>query len=269
MFACLQIRNVKKEEYYQANKDKIGRDKVLQTIDESSEETYKTPQVLIDKLLQLFYDGHFEERIIKEQIETVIIAGNETSALTISYVLLLLAMHPDIQERVYDELRSIYESQTEDTAYEHVQKMPYLDAVLKEGMRLFPVAPFIVRTVCADIQLNTCTLPKDAIVMMSLFNMHRNEKIWGPNPDNFDPDNFLLSERVNSRSPFSFLPFSGGPRNCIGLQYAMISMKVILSGLLRRYKYTTNLKLDELVMRFELTLKLDNKHMVAIERRNW
>lgn len=240
-----------------------------QVIDESSEETYKSPQVLIDKLLELYFDGQFQERIIKEQIETVIIAGNETSALTISYVLLLLAMHPEIQERLYDELRSVYDTQTEDSTYEQVQKLPYLDAVLKEGMRLFPVAPFIVRTACADIQLSTCTVPKDAIIMMSLFNLHRNEQVWGSNPDAFDPDNFLLSERVNSRSPFSFLPFSGGPRNCIGLQYAMISMKVILSGLLRRFKYTTNLKLNELVMRFELTLKLDNKHMVAITRREW
>lgn len=208
---------MKKEEYYNNHQDKIGKDKqITQLIDESSEESYKTPQVLIDKLLQLYYDGHFEERIVKEQIETVIIAGNETSALTISYVILLLAMHPDIQERLYDELRSVYETQTENTIYEHIQKLPYLDSVLKEGMRLFPVAPFIVRTVCADTQLSNCTVPKDAIIMMSLFNLHRNEIEWGTNSENFDPDNFFLSERVATRSPFSFLPFSGGPRNCIG-----------------------------------------------------
>lgn len=214
-----QIRNVKKSEYKTLNQDKIGATKPNEVIAETSEDSYKTPQVLIDKLLQLFYDGHFEEKIIKEQIETVIIAGNETSALTISYVILLLAMHPDIQDRVFEELRSVYDSQTEDSTYAQVQKLPYLDSVLKEGMRLFPVAPFIVRTVCADVQLSNCTVPKDAIVMMSLFNLQRNEKIWGPNADEFDPDNFLLTERVCGRHPYSFLPFSGGPRNCIGKDF--------------------------------------------------
>lgn len=172
--------------------------------------------MLIDKLLQLYYGGQFTEKIVKEQIETVVIAGNETSALTLSYVLLMLAMHPHAQERVYDELRSVYDTQTEDSTYEQIQRLPYLDSVLKEGMRLFPVAPFLVRTVCADTQLSNCTAPKDALIMLSLYNLHRNEQEWGPNAEDFDPDNFLLSERVSARHPYSFLPFSGGPRNCIG-----------------------------------------------------
>jgi len=263
-----KIRNIKKAEY-KKNLEAAGKYNTEHIIDEEADESYKTPQVLIDKLLQLYYGGQFTEKIVKEQIETVVIAGNETSALTLSYVLLMLAMHPHIQERVYDELRSVYDTQTEDSTYEQIQKLPYLDSVLKEGMRLFPVAPFLVRTVCADIQLSNCTAPKDAFIMLSLYNLHRNEQEWGPNADDFDPDNFLLSERVSARHPYSFLPFSGGPRNCIGLQYAMISMKIALAGLLRQFKYTTNLKRSDLVMRFELTLKLDNKHMVALDRRAW
>lgn len=219
-------------------------------------------------MFRLFYAGKFSEQIVKEQIETVIIAGNETSALTISYTLLMLAMNTKIQDRVFYELRDVFDTVDEDTKYEHIQRLTYLDWVLKEGMRMFPVAPFIVRVCTEDTKLSTCTVPKDAIITMSLFNMHRRKDIWGNDADVFNPEHFN-PENASGRNPFSFLPFSGGPRNCIGLQYAMISMKVILAGILRKYRFETDLKMDELVMRFELTLKLDNKHLVHMERREW
>lgn len=160
---------MKRDEYFAKNKDKIAEE----VIAENSEETYKTPQVLIDKLFRLFFAGKFSDQIVKEQIETVLIAGNETSALTLSYTILLLAMYPEIQEKVYAELRSAYDTQDEETSYEKVQQLPYLDMVLKEGMRMFPVAPFIVRTAIADTAISSCVIPKGAIIMMSIFNLQR------------------------------------------------------------------------------------------------
>lgn len=94
---------MKRDEYFNKNKDKITEN----PIPDDSEESYKTPQVLIDQLFNLFYSGKFSEQLVKEQIETVLIAGNETSALTLSYTILLLAMHPEIQDRLYNELRSV------------------------------------------------------------------------------------------------------------------------------------------------------------------
>lgn len=160
---------MKRDEYFDKNKHSI----VEKSISEDSDESYKTPQVLIDQLFRLFFSGHFSEQVVKEQIETVLIAGNETSALTLSYTILLLAMYPDIQERLYNELRSVYDTQDEETSYERVQKLTYLDLVLKESMRMFPVAPFIVRTATADTPVSSCIIPKGSIVMMSIFNMQR------------------------------------------------------------------------------------------------
>lgn len=82
-------------------------------------------------------------------------------------------MYPEIQDRLYEELHSVYDSQDEYTSYEKVQQMPYLDMVLKEGMRMFPVAPFIVRTATVDTPVSTCIIPKNAIIMMSIFNVQR------------------------------------------------------------------------------------------------
>lgn len=161
---------MKREEYFEKNKNKIAEQEF---IPEDSQKSYTTPQVLIDQLWHLFFAGKFSEQIVKEQIETVLIAGNETSALTLSYILLLIAMYPDVQERLYNELRSVFDTQDEDTSHDKLQYLPYLDCVLKEGMRLFPVAPFIVRTCIADTKISNCIIPKKAIIMMSIFNLQR------------------------------------------------------------------------------------------------
>lgn len=182
----------------------------------------------------------------------------------------MLAMYPEIQDRLYEELHSVYASQDEYTSYEKIQQLPYLDMVncqfsiciraffcntqkmfynyvfekvLKEGMRMFPVAPFIVRTATADTAVSTCTIPKNSIIMMSIFNMQRvtttaliigfnirwksilmhkkktiflqRKDVWGEDAEEFNPDHFLPGN-ISTRNPFTFLPFSGGPRNCIG-----------------------------------------------------
>lgn len=206
------------EEYWNNNKNTIP-DLLQKTIDENSDAPFKSPQILIDQLSRLFYAGKFSEELVKEQIDTVIIAGNETSGLTVSYTILMLAMHPEIQERVFEELERVFDSADEYLSCEHIQQLNYLDCVLKEVMRMFPVAPFIVRCCTADTKLSTCTIPKGAVVMVSLFNLHRRSDIWGSDVNEFNPDHFS-PERMDGRHPFAFIPFGGGPRNCIGLVFA-------------------------------------------------
>lgn len=82
-------------------------------------------------------------------------------------------MYPEIQERLFRELRAAYDTHDEQTSYERLQQLPYLDSVLKESMRLFPVAPFIVRNAIADTPISNCIIPKGAIIMMSIFNVQR------------------------------------------------------------------------------------------------
>lgn len=102
-------------------------------ISEDSEETYKTPQVLIDQLFELHFNGKLDDKIIRDQVETIVIAGNETTALSLSYIILLLAMYPSVQEKVYEELHTVFDSEKEEATYEHIQRLTYLDRVIKEG----------------------------------------------------------------------------------------------------------------------------------------
>lgn len=103
-------------------------------------------------------------------------------------------------------------------------------------------------------------------MFFSIYTLHRDPEIWGPESEVFNPDNFL-PERVLSRHPYSFLPFSAGPRNCVGFKQAMLSLKVMLATLIRHYKFSTSLKMEDLRLKIDITMKLTNKHMVSIQRR--
>lgn len=100
-----------------------------------------------------------------------------------------------------------------------------------------------------------------------IYTLHRSVEIWGEDANKFNPDNFL-PENVEKRHPYSFIPFASGARNCIGDKYAMLAMKIMIINLLRSYKFSTHLKLDELETEMHLTLKLINKFLVSVNSRN-
>ncbi|XP_063709170.1 probable cytochrome P450 313a4 [Culicoides brevitarsis] len=194
--------------------------------------------------------------------------GNETSALSVSFCLLMLAMHQDIQERVVDELRSVFDTKDQPVTPEAVSKLEYLSMVMNETLRLFPITPLIGREALKDTKLDKFEIPAGACIIMPIYKVHRNKKLWGENAHLFNPDNFL-PENVEKRHPYCFLPFSQGPRNCIGWRYSLLAMKTMLCHLLRNYKFTTHIKYHELKFKMCLDLKITNKHMVQIERRDF
>lgn len=178
---------------------------------------------------------------------------------------MLLAMNPIMQDRVYEELRTNI-ANYDYIDYDTISKLEYLDRALKESMRLLTLSFILLRITEADVKLKKCTVPKGTILIMNLFELHRSEKIWGPNSLEFDPDRFL-PEAVAQRHPFAFLPFSTGPRNCIGFKYALNSMKVMLCHLLLRYKFSTSIQMDDISFKFAFLLKLNNKYMFKLEKR--
>lgn len=162
-----QIFEIKKKEYLAEQQNNFTPES------KSEDDSYKTPQILINQLFRLLFAGQFDEQTVKEQLETILISGSETSALSVSYIILMLAMHPEIQERLYDELHSLYTAQDEETTYEHMQRLTYMEQIIKETLRLFPVGPFIVRRTNADVTISNCTVPKNSYIALSIFNLHR------------------------------------------------------------------------------------------------
>ncbi|XP_025158653.1 cytochrome P450 4C1-like, partial [Harpegnathos saltator] len=174
-------------------------------------------------------------------------------------------------EKVYEELVEIYGTQDPKTVpvkFEDLQHMNYLERVIKETLRLFPVVPIIGRRLDENLQIGEYILPEGAEVIIGIIHMHRNEKYW-LNALTFDPDRFL-PENMENIHPYCYIPFSNGPRNCIGSRYGMMSMKVLISTLLRTFilKVDKRMEINEIELKIETMLASRKPLKVRIEKRN-
>ncbi|XP_067209289.1 cytochrome P450 4C1-like isoform X1 [Linepithema humile] len=226
---------------------------------------------LIDILLKACHEGRLTRQELLDHVITMLFTAIDTTAVTINFVTFMLANFPEVQEKAYKELSEIYGNESPKSVpikYDDLQKMDYLNRVIKETMRLFPAAPLIGRILTEDLKIGETILPKGADVLMSIFHMHRNKKHWS-NPLMFDPDRFL-PEKEEHFSKY-FVPFSIGLRNCIGQKYAMISMKVILATLIRTFEFKVdkNIKIDEIKLSMDATLCTVNPLKVKIKKRDY
>ncbi|XP_055642222.1 probable cytochrome P450 313a4 [Toxorhynchites rutilus septentrionalis] len=192
--------------------------------------------------------------------------GNDTSALAVAHACLFLAMYPDIQEKVYTEIIEYFPSEEAEINAESLKLLVYTDMFTKELLRHCPVAPTIARTCMRDIELDGVTIPAGNVFIFSFWALHRRKDVWGPDADKFDPDNFL-PERCHARNPNAYMPFSTGPRNCIGARYAMISLKVMIIHILRNFKLRTEIRHEDIRFKFGMTLRIETEHLIQVEKR--
>jgi cytochrome P450 len=176
----------------------------------------------------------------------------------------MLAMQLDVQQKVFDEIHELDTSAP--ITMEGLRAYTFLEQVIKESLRLFPVFPLAGRKPMSDVNIGPCVVTPDVSVLIDLFSLHRRKDIWGANADTFDPTRFA-PDQMEGKHPYCFIPFSAGPRNCIGSRYAMLKIKVILIHLLKSYKFTTDLKFDDLKLNYMVSLRLHNRHLVKISRR--
>lgn len=175
-------------------------------------------------------------------------------------------MFPDIQEKVFDEISTLCPDSDQPLTAAILSDLVYMEAFLKEVLRLCPVAPIIARESSDVMELDGTTFPKGTIFMLNLLTLHRRSDIWGSNCACFDPERFLTGH-TEDRHPFGYLPFSGGQRNCIGQRYAMMSLKVMVVQLLRSFRISTQIRFEDLRFQFGLLLELSFEYLVQFDKR--
>ncbi|XP_075176639.1 cytochrome P450 4A4-like [Anomaloglossus baeobatrachus] len=171
---------------------------------------------------------------LRAEVDTFMFEGHDTTASGISWILYCLAKYPEHQEKCREEIREVLGDRTT-FEWEDLGKLPYTTMCIKESMRLFPPVPEVVRELKEPITFfDGQSLPKGTIVLISIYIINRCPSIW-EDPEVFDPLRFS-PENSSSRHSHAFLPFSAGPRNCIGQNFAMNEMKVAVALTLQKFE---------------------------------
>ncbi|XP_068626784.1 cytochrome P450 4C1-like [Battus philenor] len=213
---------------------------------------------MLDLLITAEKDGLIDSEGIEEEVDTFMFEGHDTTASGLTYCLMLIANHPDVQQKIVAELKEIYGETKRATTIEDFNDMRYMDRCIKEAMRLYPPVPFISRKINEEIKLSNYIVPAGTLCHIHIYDLHRCESLF-PNPTKFDPDRFL-PENIGDRHNYAYIPFSAGPRNCIGQKFAMMQMKSMLSAVLRNYEVLPVTSCSDL--RFQSDLVLRNSEPV-------
>ncbi|KAK7588222.1 hypothetical protein V9T40_005467 [Parthenolecanium corni] len=233
--------------------------------EEKNDKSYKN---VIDILLnQAEAEDQFTNQEIADEVTTILFAGSETNAITISFTLFMLAIRQDIQEKVYNELSEVFGEDDRLPTMEDLNQLVYLEQCIKETLRFVTVAPLSSRVSSEDITLSSGHLiPAGVSIVAAYVLMHRDEKYYS-NPSQWNPANFD-ADKVASRPAGAFVPFGYGPRKCLGYKYAYLAIKTLLSTLLRNYKFSTDFREEDVELTIDILLRSATPYRVKVECRH-
>uniref|UniRef100_A0A673KME6 unspecific monooxygenase n=1 Tax=Sinocyclocheilus rhinocerous TaxID=307959 RepID=A0A673KME6_9TELE len=179
---------------------------------------------------------HFKYHEILSQSFVFILGGYETTSTTLTYLLYNLATNPDCLEKLVLEIDTNFPPDTPIT-YDALMKMDCLEMAINESMRLLPTAPRLERVCKKTVELNGVTIPKDTLVGIPTYVLCRDLQLW-ESPDEFRPERFS-PECKSEMNQYAFMPFGLGPRNCIGMRFAQMIMKLLVVKLLQNFSMET------------------------------
>jgi cytochrome P450 len=175
----------------------------------------------------------FTREELIDQIGVMFLAGHETTASALTWILYLISMVPAVRERLLAEIKRV--AGDDPVSFEHVREMTYVRNVFRETLRLYPPITFMPRVALEDARIGGRKVKRGALIMISPWVMHRHLSLW-KDPDAFDPDRFS-PEREADLPEWGYIPFGQGPRICVGQAFAHTEAVLMLAELLRRYDF--------------------------------
>ncbi|XP_050068554.1 cytochrome P450 4c3-like [Anopheles maculipalpis] len=231
--------------------------------------TVRKQLAFLDLLIEASDGGRvLSDTDIREEVDTFILGGHDTTATSISWTLFLLGTEPSIQAKAVQEIEHVMggDSARWPTMRE-LNEMRYLEACIKEALRLYPSIPIIGRRLTEDVRLAEHVLPAGTNAVIVVYQLHRDPTVF-PNPDRFNPEHFLSDTNGRkARHPFAYIPFSAGPRNCIGQKFGALEAKAVLVSVLRRYRVEAVDRREDLTLYGELVLRSKDGLKIRITKR--
>ncbi|MDX1696616.1 MAG: cytochrome P450 [Ketobacteraceae bacterium] len=202
----------------------------------SAPESADQPQDLLQRLVTAVDSEGSNDQLsakeIRDQLMTLFLAGHETTSHALTWTWYLLAKNPDVETRLHLELDQVLGDRT--PGYSDLASLPYTDQIIKESMRLYPPAYVLPRRARCDTEVAGYKVPKGSELIIWLYMTHHDSR-WYPEPERFMPERFAPDE-VEKRPKLSYLPFGGGPRSCIGAEFAMVEARLILATIAQSYR---------------------------------
>ncbi|MEF8851094.1 MAG: cytochrome P450 [Haloarculaceae archaeon] len=189
------------------------------------------PMDFLSVLLRARERGDQTAEQLRDELMTMLLAGHDTTALTLTYTWFLLSEHPEAERRVHEEVDDVVGD--ERPTMDHVREFEYLEWVINESMRLYPPVFTVFRTPTESVELSGYEMPAGATLMLPQWGVHRSERHWDE-PAKFDPERFS-PERRSDRPRFAYFPFGGGPRHCIGKHLSLLEAKLIVATVASDY----------------------------------
>jgi cytochrome P450 len=171
-------------------------------------------------LLQHLIDAELTDRVIRDQMLTMLIAGHDTSTALLAWTFALLGQHPEVHERLVHQIHTM-------------EKSPLLDQVIKESLRLYPPIHIGNRRVVEEIKFRGGTIPAGKRMLYSIYLTHRDPAIW-QDPEEFCPERFASGRKT---PPFAYVPFGGGHRSCIGAAFGLAEARLVIARLLQTHTF--------------------------------
>jgi len=189
---------------------------------------------LLSTLLQARYeDGSaMSNQQLRDEVMTLLLTGHETTAVSLSWTWYLLSKNPEVEERLWSELRRVLKGRS--PRMKDLPELPYLDRVIKESMRLYPPVWALVRNPVKECEIGGYRIPIRSTLLMSQWVMHRDPRYYDE-PECFNPDRWL-DVRSKEAPKFAYFPFGGGSRTCIGASFAMAEVALVLATIAQRYQ---------------------------------
>ncbi|CAG8661128.1 1667_t:CDS:10, partial [Ambispora leptoticha] len=205
----------------------------------------QNPNEVKKDILQILLDAVDDNNMglndneILGQIVEFLIAGSDTTSFSTTFAMILLSQHQKVVEKLFQELRAAIPEIGPDNlpSYALLKELPYLHAVVNETLRLWPVTldGLTVRELTKDMIIGQYHVPAGTEVIPNAYYIHTDKDLWGPDALEFVPERWLVSERIPKDA---FYPFSAGSRNCIGQNFALLEMRLIIASLVRRYEFS-------------------------------
>ena len=219
------------------NKNLSELDRVVRAIIEQRRTLNNKPDDLLTSLIDASEDGfRMTTRQLRDELMTLMLAGFDTTASLITWTIINLCLNPVWSESLYDEVRNI--DINDEISISNLTKLPTLNMILLESLRLYPPAWMFVRTPTKTVEINGYRFTKGSNIMIAPYLLHRSEKYW-ENPEIFKPER-MSKENIRQYPKYAFLPFSGGQRICIGSNFALTEARITLCKIIKRFDFTIN-----------------------------